>query len=656
MSPSPAKQFASHIPRVKELRQALGFGDSSLTAAKLFNDKLRSHRLEYKTINGTPGTDLYLWKSKAHQLELSQMATTFLETHGSTLWPEIPSTAENIEANPRLSYPRDQWTLHRILRQLIFRQNQQDFRNSKYKKDTAQSNSSGRVGDTSAEPITLDDVNSDSIDPALQSWQLIRNARHSTLNPEAENDESSLAVENAEPGPKRRKTRDTQTSRQSVRTPKKAATSRPETNLGSRSRKGVKRPDYVNPMDPKIAHHFGSTSPPFEPIESTPSARPLNTTTDPDVYEFACESDTERPHGQQTLKNRRRFRQSVQQLLRKATQDNVNADRSHSKDDNASADNNDIPSRDGSNAIGAASRSIPNATGNGLLNLNSNDSPDVHGNKIFNANDEGVVTANRGDSLHSSGNITMNVDSNDSLNGILDEILNSNSNGAEVTDGIDYLDADGSSSLNADGNSSFNADETSNLNTNGRVTLSAGVDNQNDSHINENIPISSINEPNHDGREAFNTTNNEEPTPRPPPPPPPPRTPAAREFRIDYIIKWREPKPTMERWNPSGGKFHDKSLAQVLQELPNKQATAKSTKISFKLYVKEANDDSQFTWNLLPDDESMFSLMKQSFRSQITAWLNEVHLNPLVLVMEIELVALKAEDEPPKMTTEFLEF
>lgn len=81
--------LASTIPKIGDLRKLLGFTDQSSPSSKIFNDKLRAFRREYKTADGLAGVDLHDWKSQEHQKELTLMVRSFLSNNndGKDFWP-----------------------------------------------------------------------------------------------------------------------------------------------------------------------------------------------------------------------------------------------------------------------------------------------------------------------------------------------------------------------------------------------------------------------------------------------------------------------------------------------------------------------------------------------------------------------------------------
>jgi len=106
MSSPDGKKFASSIPKVTKLRELLGFQDQSSDHSKIFNDKLRAFRREYRTSSGRPGTDLHDWRSRDGQSELSQMVNEFLVDNGQFFWPTISNNDNNGEP-PKLQYPQN---------------------------------------------------------------------------------------------------------------------------------------------------------------------------------------------------------------------------------------------------------------------------------------------------------------------------------------------------------------------------------------------------------------------------------------------------------------------------------------------------------------------------------------------------------------------
>jgi hypothetical protein len=106
-APESSPRSESHIPKVKELREALGFRDQSLLQSKIFNDRLRVFRREYQTGDGVAGTDLHQWKSTEQQAVLSLMVRDFLTANGSIFWPDRADDGHEFMESSRLQYSRD---------------------------------------------------------------------------------------------------------------------------------------------------------------------------------------------------------------------------------------------------------------------------------------------------------------------------------------------------------------------------------------------------------------------------------------------------------------------------------------------------------------------------------------------------------------------
>jgi hypothetical protein len=100
---------------------------------------------------------------------------------------------------------------------------------------------------------------------------------------------------------------------------------------------------------------------------------------------------------------------------------------------------------------------------------------------------------------------------------------------------------------------------------------------------------------------------------------------------------WREPRIENEIWHPEGGKFLEKTLNQVIMELSKQRLHATTvTSVSFRLSLSDGDDGSQPWWKMQRDDELGFGMMKKRFISQISVWLTEKSVRPLLLGMEIE--------------------
>ena len=170
MSTRDGTKFASSLPKIGELRAQLGFGGNPSSASssspsdrqqtlrtQVFNDTLRIFRSTYVTSAGVPGAELYDWKSRDHQHELARMAEVFLDEQGNgdKFWPLD---------NHDLCYATHHKIIKRSMIELLFRLNQQQYRNNRYKKRGASSTIGGDGyghGHSRTTPIELIDVDSD---------------------------------------------------------------------------------------------------------------------------------------------------------------------------------------------------------------------------------------------------------------------------------------------------------------------------------------------------------------------------------------------------------------------------------------------------------------------------------------------------------------
>ncbi|KAJ2977223.1 hypothetical protein NUW58_g7877 [Xylaria curta] len=122
---------AANLPKITALRRELDYGDTGSHRYSAFVDDVRVFRKKFVTKNGVSGTSLHNWKSQEHQSGLSEMTAAYLDTNGNGLlfWPDDPS-AEN--AN-KFQYSRDNAKIKKLMKQLFFRLNEQQYRNEKYK-------------------------------------------------------------------------------------------------------------------------------------------------------------------------------------------------------------------------------------------------------------------------------------------------------------------------------------------------------------------------------------------------------------------------------------------------------------------------------------------------------------------------------------------
>jgi len=95
----------NRVPLVRDLCQALGFGDGYERAEHDLKDYTQRWRKQYTTDDGTRGKDLTDWKSAKVQNGLLRMTKDFLEIGGYAVshWP----SREEGRARNVPEYPRD---------------------------------------------------------------------------------------------------------------------------------------------------------------------------------------------------------------------------------------------------------------------------------------------------------------------------------------------------------------------------------------------------------------------------------------------------------------------------------------------------------------------------------------------------------------------
>ncbi|KAK0729455.1 hypothetical protein B0H67DRAFT_155 [Lasiosphaeris hirsuta] len=123
--------FAASIPNITALRNDLDYGDARLPRCATFNDDTRAFRRKFKTSHGVDGVDLYDWRSQVSQAGLNEMTMAYLdkEGNGELFWPDDKSSKNYNQYH----YSKDRDRIRRLVKQLFFRLNQQQFRNQKYK-------------------------------------------------------------------------------------------------------------------------------------------------------------------------------------------------------------------------------------------------------------------------------------------------------------------------------------------------------------------------------------------------------------------------------------------------------------------------------------------------------------------------------------------
>ncbi|KAI9154817.1 Bifunctional cytochrome P450/NADPH--P450 reductase [Paramyrothecium foliicola] len=119
------------IPTITDLRRMLGFGDPALHRSQIFNDDTRVFRGKFTDSEGQPGYDFFDWKSAKHQKGLDELTDAYLdkEGNGSLFWPDDPTSARH----NGLQYSQDRSHIRKLVKQLFFRLNLQQHRNTKYR-------------------------------------------------------------------------------------------------------------------------------------------------------------------------------------------------------------------------------------------------------------------------------------------------------------------------------------------------------------------------------------------------------------------------------------------------------------------------------------------------------------------------------------------
>ncbi|KAL2126764.1 hypothetical protein VTI74DRAFT_279 [Chaetomium olivicolor] len=154
--------FAANIPSITALRNELDYGDARLPRCAAFYDDTRAFRKKFITSRGVAGTELHDWRSRDGQAALTEMTLAYLdkEGNGSLFWPDDKSS----DKYNKYQYSKDHTRIKRLVKQLFFRLNQQQFRNKKYKHKTGPSNKpTDNRGNSEATAIDVDAVEVQSI-------------------------------------------------------------------------------------------------------------------------------------------------------------------------------------------------------------------------------------------------------------------------------------------------------------------------------------------------------------------------------------------------------------------------------------------------------------------------------------------------------------
>ena len=110
--------------------------------------------------------------------------------------------------------------------------------------------------------------------------------------------------------------------------------------------------------------------------------------------------------------------------------------------------------------------------------------------------------------------------------------------------------------------------------------------------------------------------------------------PKPRLNLIYRVVKSREPFFDCEIWNPKGGRFQEKSLEEVVEEIPKTNSSADVTALIFTL----CGPGMRIKDTIERNEESRFGVMKTFFTRQITSCLSKASEQSLLLEMEIEPV------------------
>ncbi|KAL2285918.1 hypothetical protein FJTKL_07410 [Diaporthe vaccinii] len=110
------------IPNITFLRQQLGYGDPQRPEYEAFCDSVRVFRKTFTSSSGHEGISFYDWKSKEHQSALEEMVQAYLKREDGS------------ESSKMLMCSTNHARIIEIMKQLFWRLNIQQYRNSKYKK------------------------------------------------------------------------------------------------------------------------------------------------------------------------------------------------------------------------------------------------------------------------------------------------------------------------------------------------------------------------------------------------------------------------------------------------------------------------------------------------------------------------------------------
>ncbi|KAK0652637.1 hypothetical protein B0T16DRAFT_103954 [Cercophora newfieldiana] len=135
--PGSPKILATNIPKITALRSDLGYGDPSIPRGLAFVNDINAFRRKFKTTRGIDGDLLHDWKAQATHAGLDEMVRAYLdkEGNGQLFWPDDESAKNYNE----YQYSKDRDRIRRLVKFLFFRLNLQQHLARKYRDKKASS-------------------------------------------------------------------------------------------------------------------------------------------------------------------------------------------------------------------------------------------------------------------------------------------------------------------------------------------------------------------------------------------------------------------------------------------------------------------------------------------------------------------------------------
>ncbi|KAL3295969.1 hypothetical protein RB213_011402 [Colletotrichum asianum] len=172
----------SEIPSITALREVLDYGDQHLPRCKRLHDNMRYFRTTFISSKGLEGSSLIDWKSREEQAALAEMTNAFLERDGTgrQFWPDDEAS----DRFNRLKYSTHHALIKRTVRQLFWRMNLQNHRNTKYRKNKEKKEiphgepRAGR-GLSHDDPIEVDLASEE--DPTSNGGEILESRRSATV-------------------------------------------------------------------------------------------------------------------------------------------------------------------------------------------------------------------------------------------------------------------------------------------------------------------------------------------------------------------------------------------------------------------------------------------------------------------------------------------